>query len=154
MILCLRTLDFGPYFCTHWNSYLILPKISISAYFISIGILIFFLQTLGFSSSPSKQWNFGPFSLSLGIMILFVQTLEFWPYFIHTGILTSSFETMEFWPYSYKHLPLVLSFHCNNWNSCPILPNINLNSAPIFIHIGILTSSFQTLQFWHYLYTH
>ena len=61
---------------------------------------------------------------------------------------------MEFWPYSYKHLPLILSFHCNNWNSCPILPNINLNSAPIFIHIGILTSSFQTLQFWPYLYTH
>ena len=122
--------------------------------FISIGILIFFLQTLEFSSYPSKQWNSGPFPLSFRIMILFVQTLEFWPYFIHTGILTSSFETMEFWPYSYKHLPLILSFHCNNWNSCPILPNINLNSAPVFIHIGILTSSFQTLQFWHYLYTY
>ena len=51
-------------------------------------------------------------------------------------------------------MSLILSFHCNNWNSCPILPNINLNSAPIFIHIGILTSSFQTLQFWPYLYTH
>ena len=61
---------------------------------------------------------------------------------------------MEFWPYCYKHLPLILSFHCNNWNSCPILPNINLNSAPIFIQFGILTSSFRTLQFWPYLYTH
>lgn len=88
-------------------------------------------------------------------MISFVRTLEFWPYFIHTFVfLTSSFETMEFWPYSYKHLPLILSFHCNNWNSCPILTDINLNSALIFIHVGILTSSFQTLQFWPYLYTH
>ena len=153
MILSLQTLDFWPYF-TPWNSYLILSKISIMPIFISIGIVIFFLQTLEFSSYSSKQWNSGPFSSSFGIMILFVQTLEFWPYFIHTGILTSSFETMELWPYSYKHLPLILSFHCNNWNSCPILPNINLNSASIFIHIGILTSSFQTLQFWPYLNTH
>ena len=122
--------------------------------FISIGILIFFLKTLEFSSYPCKQWNSGPISISFGTVILFVQTLEFWPCFIHTGILTSSFETMVFWPYSYKHLPLILSFHCSNWNSCPILSNINLNSASIFIHIVILTSSFQTLQFWPHLYTH
>ena len=128
--------------------------------FISIGILIFFLQTLEFSSYPSKQWNSGPFPLSFRIMILFVQTLEFWPYFIHTGILTSSFETMEFWPYSYKHLPLILSFHCNNWNSCPILPNINLNSAPVFYshwnfdvilpNTAILALSVYTLKFLSY----
>ena len=154
MILSLRTLDFWPYFYTHRNSYLILPKIGISAYFY-------------------KHWNSDLFLANIGILILSFQTMEFWPYFyklwncdvirpnigilalfIHTGILTSSFETMVFWPYSYKHLPVILFFHCNNWNSCPILPNINLNSASIFTHIGILTSSFQTLQFSPHLYTH
>ena len=101
MILSLETLEFCPYFCT---------------------LEFLFYLCRSWYSSPiysSKQWNSGSSFIRIGITILFFQTFEFWPCFIHNGILTWSFETMAFWPYCYKHLPLILSFHCNNWNSCP-----------------------------------
>ena len=189
MILSLRTLDFWPYFYTHWNCYLILPKISISAYFYkhwnsnlflaNTGILILSFQTMEFWPFFFKLWNYDVIRPNIGILALFythwnfdlilrnneilalsVYTLKFLSYRSkpwNLGPIFMHIYTLAFWPHPWKHckhLPLILSFHCNNWNSCPILPNINLNSAPIFIHSGILTSSFQTLQFWPYLYTH
>ena len=189
MILSLRTLDFWPYFYTHWDCYLILPKISISAYFYkhwnsnlflaNTGILILSFQTMEFWPFFFKLWNYDLIRPNIGILALFythwnfdlilrnngilalsVYTLKFLSYRSkpwNLGLIFMHIYTLAFWPHPWKHckhLPIILSFHCNSWNSCPILPNINLNSAPIFIHIGILTSSFQTLQFWPYLYTH
>ena len=81
LILSFKTLGFWPYFYKHWKYDLILANTGFLALFlytlefvilsfqrlvflpifISIGILIFFLQTLEFSSYPSKQWNSGPF---------------------------------------------------------------------------------------------
>ena len=140
-------MDLWSYPGKRWNSVPIFVHIGILI--LSLQILVFspylFFQTMEFWLQFYKDWNNDLILPNIWILAFF---------FIHNGILTSSFETMEFWLYCYKHLPLILSFHCNNWNSCPILPNINLNSAPIFIQFGILTSSFRTLQFWPYLYTH
>ena len=52
-----------------------------------------------------------------------------------------SLQTMEFCPYIYKH-----------WNYGLIYLSKHFNSSPIFIDIGILTSSFETLQLWPYFF--
>ena len=95
VILSFQTLEFWPYFYTHWffRSY---PSKQCNSRPIckSMGIIILSLQTLQFSSHPSKQWNSSPS-------------------FMNTEILILSFLMLDFFLYSCKH-----------WNSDFIFPNI------------------------------
>ena len=61
-----------------------------------------------------------------------MQSLNCGPTLPHIWILALSLYTLE-----------LLSYPSKRWDS-----------DPIFIHIGILTSSFETKEFWPYLYTH
>ena len=61
-----------------------------------------------------------------------MQSLNCGPTLPHIWILALSLYTLE-----------LLSYPSKRWDS-----------DPIFIHIGILTSSFDTKEFWPYLYTH
>ena len=137
-------MEFWPYFNKHWNSYLIHP-----------------LQTLKSTPCPSKHWNSGPIFIHIGILILSTYTFKFWPvfFFVHIVFLMISFKTLGFGPYFYKH------WHYDLVVANFILRNIAIlalsvyplkflsyrskpwNSGPIFMHIGILTSSFQAQEF-------
>ena len=61
-----------------------------------------------------------------------MQSFNCGPTLPHIWILALSLYTLE-----------LLSYPSKRWDS-----------DPIFIHIGILTSSFETKEFWPYLYTH
>ena len=79
----------------------------------------------------SKHWDCGPISVSTGIIIL---SLKLLPFFVALFLyaLRPSSAIIELWPY----------------------PSTHSNSGLIFIHIGTLILSFQTLGFWPYFYTH
>ena len=163
--LLLQLLELWPYPFKHSNAGLI---------FIHIGILTSSLQTLQFLPYLFTHWGCY-LVVNLGTRALFLYTLEFWPHhfkyrnsgpiFMNIGIPSLSFQTLEFWPY----------FYTNSYS----YPSKRLNSGPLFLHtlffwsypskpsgpvsistgimilsLGILVSSFETLQFWPYLYTH
>ena len=79
-----------------------------------------------------------------------------------------SFQTLEFWPYLYTHWNSYL-IHLNVWILALFLytlffwcyPSKPFDSGSFSLSTGImisplriLISSFETLQFWPYLYTH
>ena len=68
----MQTLEFCCYRYTHWNCYLILLNVGIVAlFYINIGILALFLQTLEFFSNPSIA--------NIEILPLSFQTIELKP---------------------------------------------------------------------------
>ena len=128
----------------------------------NIGILILSFQTLHFYPYLDTHWNsYSPYLIHLNVGILALAI------FIHIGILTTSFQA----------LILILSSHCKHWNSALFLKTLELsfypskhwksgpflytlvflcdlfkqwNPSPIFIHIGTIILSFQTLESWPY----
>ena len=78
-MLSLQTMEFWPYFYTHWNYGLISPNIL---------ILALFLETLEFWPHPSKHSNSGP--------IFFLKHWNSGPILIHVGFLILSFKILGF----------------------------------------------------------
>ena len=155
LALFLWTLEFRPYLSKHWNSYLDL---------LTIEILALSLYTLEFLSYPLKHWISGPIFIPIRFCDLNLKkawdsspiVLNHWSYDVilaNTGILALFLYTLEFLFYRFKQ-----------WNSGPnslsiwilILPLQTMEFWPycIFIQIGILTSSFETLVFCCYSYEH
>ena len=94
-----------------------------------------------FSSYRSNLWNVGPIVINIGILILYFQTLECCCYRSNHWNSDLILQKLEFCCYPSKP-----------WNSRPI--NKLRDSHLILSNIGILSFSFQTLEFWAYFYTH
>ena len=142
LISLFQTLEFLPYFCNHWNSYLILKLETLefwrylyahwNSYFIlsNVGILALFLQTMEISSYPSKNWSSGPILMRIGFLICPFETLGFWLYFY------------KHWNYDLMPANIgILALFYKHWKSDLILIYWSSGS------IGRLTSSFQRLEF-------
>ena len=110
LISSFQTLEFWPFFHTHWFWDLIIWN---------CWILALFVKALELLSYPFKHWNSRPIFVKIGIPFSSFQTLEFWsdpfkrwnscPLFINLGILASFWYTLVFWSYLSKH-----------WNFDPI----------------------------------
>ena len=119
--------------------------ISISFLFVFVLVkehISFLSSILEFCCYFYKHRRSGPICIYTGILMLSFQTLEFWSYFytrrfsdllLQRGeILALFLYTLVFWSY----------------------PSKRWNSSPIFIPIGFLIFSFQTVEFWPYFCTH
>ena len=67
-ILSFKTLGFLPFFCKHWNSYLILSILSLFNQ--TLEFFALFLYLLEFWPHSSKYWNPGPLVVNTRILIL------------------------------------------------------------------------------------
>ena len=114
MALFVQTLDFWPYYYTHWNLIpsfeTLIPSFETLKYWNSGPIF----KTLQFSFYSSKHWNSGPIFVHIGFLILFFKTLGFWSYFqkkLNSDLILPNIGSL----YLYKE-----------WNSAPILPNTGI----------------------------
>ena len=152
LILSFETLDFWPYFCTHWHCFWPHPSkyCNSGLIFIPIEIVILSFGTLEIWPYFVTHWNFDLIVPNIGILAIFY---KHWTSYLilplQTEILALSFQTLEFFFIIYTH-----------WVSDLILQNIRIlaqfqlglelwcyaskqwNSSPIFKDIGILILSF------------
>ena len=176
-------ISFLALFHKHWNSDLLLVcwscghiEIWTSSLqrleLLIIVILALFFQTLEFLSHS--------FTANIEILVPSFEKFEFWFYFykhcnshvilLNTGILALFFirigcvilffKRLRFWPYFCKHW----NYDLEHWSSDLIFLNIGILissfetleflSCPSSAIIGIVALSFQTFEFWPYPYTH
>ena len=107
----------------------------------------FFKKPLG--SNHSHDFLTYSYTIKIWIPILSFQTFEFWPYF-YKKWNSDCILSLVFWPYPLKHLntgPISI-------NICFLTyPSKHWNTGSVSIYIGIMTLSFQILEFWPYFYT-
>ena len=121
VILFFKRLRFWPYFCKHWNYYLIVANVGIVGLFYTHRILIFSFKILAFWSYFYKHRNSDLSFLNISNSNLIPQTLEF---------LTC--------PSSAMIGVVALSYPSNHWDC-----NLDL----LFRNKGILALSLRTLKF-------
>ena len=150
LFLSFLTLRYCPYFCTHWNSDLILSNTSdliLTLSFLTLEFCPYFIKHY-----PSKHWNTAPSFVLIGISTLSFLTLDSGPTFLNNGIVILYFLILEFSPYFCKH------WHCDFTLSnigiqalflwtLQLWPYPSFHWNSIFLNIGILTLSFLALEF-------
>ena len=127
-----ETLEFWPYFCTHWHYFWSHPSkyCNSGLIFIPIEIVILSFGTLEIWPYFVTHWNFDLIVPNIGILANFY---KHWTSYLilplQTEILALSFQTLEFFLIIYTH-----------WVSDLILQNIRYYRifGPVLINTGIL----------------